>query len=153
MLSDSAGHRRLRVGRFSQPNGIYLITAVTVNRAPLFADWSVGCAAVRAFSDATLLKNSQLLCWVLMPDHVHWMVQLGPEADLSTLVGAMKSSSARSVRRLGVDQAVWAAGFHDRAIRRDEDIVAAARYVVANPLRAGLVRRFGGYPFWDSVWV
>ena len=32
------------------------------------------------------------------------------------------------------------AGFHDRALRRDEDTLSTARYIVANPLRAGLVK-------------
>ena len=48
---------------------------------------------------------------------------------------------------------LWQAGFHDRAIRSDEDLLVVARYVVANPLRAKLVDRLGDYPFWNSVWL
>ncbi len=43
--------------------------------------------------------------------------------------------------------------FHDRAMRKEEDLKAAARYIVANPLRAGLVERCGDYPLWDAVWL
>jgi hypothetical protein len=28
-----------------------------------------------------------------------------------------------------------------------------ARYVVANPLRAGLVQTLRNYPLWDAVWL
>jgi len=28
-----------------------------------------------------------------------------------------------------------------------------ARYIVANPLRAGLVERIGDYPLWDATWL
>jgi len=28
-----------------------------------------------------------------------------------------------------------------------------ARYIVANPLRAGLVSRVGDYPLWDACWL
>jgi hypothetical protein len=28
-----------------------------------------------------------------------------------------------------------------------------ARYVVANPVRAGLVQRVGQYPHWDAIWL
>jgi len=28
-----------------------------------------------------------------------------------------------------------------------------ARYVVANPMRAGLVKQIGDYPLWDAIWV
>jgi len=41
----------------------------------------------------------------------------------------------------------------DHALRSDEDLRAVARYVIANPVRAGLAQRVGGYPFWDAVWI
>lgn len=48
---------------------------------------------------------------------------------------------------------VWQAGYYDHAVRTDEDLVAVARYVVANPPRAGLVQRLGDYVLWDAIWV
>jgi hypothetical protein len=30
---------------------------------------------------------------------------------------------------------------------------SVARYIVANPVRAGLVRRVQDYPLWDALWV
>jgi putative transposase len=48
---------------------------------------------------------------------------------------------------------VWQRGFYDRAIRKEEDLLAVARYIVANPLRAGLVSQLSDYPFWDAVWL
>jgi REP element-mobilizing transposase RayT len=67
----------------------------------------------------------------------------------------MKSQSGNSINQLlgRSSNPVWQRGFHDHALRRDEDIVRVARYIVANPLRAGLVSRIGDYPLWDSVWV
>lgn len=50
-------------------------------------------------------------------------------------------------------QALWQDGFHDHALRAEEDVVEVARYVVSNPLRAGLVRCLGDYPLWDAVWL
>jgi len=38
-------------------------------------------------------------------------------------------------------------------LRNDEDLLDVARYVVANPVRAGLVPRVGDYPFWNAVWL
>jgi putative transposase len=32
-------------------------------------------------------------------------------------------------------------------------MTSIARYIVANPLRAGLVERLGDYPHWDAVWL
>jgi hypothetical protein len=38
-------------------------------------------------------------------------------------------------------------------VRSDEDVQAIARYIVANPIRAGLVKRVGDYPFWNAIWL
>jgi hypothetical protein len=54
-------------------------------------------------------------------------------------------------RQLG--QAVWQSGFHDRALRQEEELQTIARYIVANPLRAGLVKRVGDYAHWDAMWL
>ena len=39
------------------------------------------------------------------------------------------------------------------AARRDQDLAAIARYLVATPLRAGLVRNLRYYPLWDAIWL
>ena len=146
------GHLSLRLGRCSEHNGVYLITSSTWQRKPIFSEWKYAHAAVRAFTQAEILKDATLLCWTLMPDHAHWLLQLGTERDLSTLVGVMKSSSARAVRRAGHQEQVWVRAYHDRAIRREECIEATARYVVLNPVRAGIVQRVGDYPFWNAIY-
>ena len=43
-------------------------------------------------------------------------------------------------------------GFHDRAIRREEDLQTVARYVIENPIRAGLADTLEAYPFWGCAW-
>jgi hypothetical protein len=48
---------------------------------------------------------------------------------------------------------VWQTSFHDHALRREEDVLSVARFVVANPLRAGLVKSLRDYPHWDAVWL
>ncbi len=88
-----------------------------------------------------------------MPDHFHWLVEL-KNSTLPALMLATKSRSARAINaHLGRSGRLWQKGFHDRAIRREEDLLAVARYVIANPIRAGLVRRVHDYPLWDAKWL
>ena len=94
------------------------------------------------------------IAFVIMPDHLHWLMQLGDGASLSRTMHALKSYSAKRIRRLtGIYGPVWHSGYHDRAVRRERDLRTLARYVVANPLRAGLVEDIGKYPHWDAVWL
>lgn len=150
----SSRHMALRRGRVSLPGQLYLLTSTTVERRRLFTDFPLACTAARAFNDPRLLDDARLLAWVLMPDHVHWLTALGERFSLDELVLRLKSASARRVNAIrNTKGPVWAPAYHDHALRAEEDIQAVARYIVANPVRAGLVRRVGDYPFWDAVWL
>jgi len=152
--SKPPGTRALRRGRHSQPGGIYLITTTTISRAPLFNDFWRARAAIMAMNHPASLGDARLLAWVLMPDHLHLLLQVGVDDLLSMVVGRIKSRSATAANRSSMQSAgVWSKGYHDRALRQVDDIRATARYIVANPVRAGLVRRCGDYPFWDAAWL
>ena len=45
---------------------------------------------------------------------------------------------------------LWQAGYHERVLRDDETTEAVARYILANPVRAGLSRQVGDYGFAGS---
>jgi putative transposase len=152
-MPDVPHANRLRVGRYSQSGQIYLLTAVTRNREPLFTDCRTGRFLVRQFQQAHTDDLADSLAWVVMPDHFHWLVEL-KNSTLPALMLAIKSHSARAINaHLGRTGSLWQKGFHDRAIRYDEDLLAAARYIIANPIRAGLVSRVHDYPLWDAKWL
>ncbi len=147
------GTRSLRLGRYSEPGRIYLVTAVTQAREALFSDWRLGRLVVgemRAAQGNGLLRS---LAFVVMPNHFHWLFELGGQ-PLDAVLARVKSRSAKAVNAaLERTGQVWQRGFHDHAVRREQDIQPLARYMVANPLRAGLVQRIGDYPLWDAVWL
>ncbi len=93
--------------------------------------------------------------WVVKADHVHWLLVLGDRKSLSVIMQGFKSYLARSGNRYDKkpERRIWQAGFHDHALRSEEDLRVTARYVVANPLRAGLVTDIGDYPFWNAIWL
>ena len=88
-----------------------------------------------------------------MPDHVHLLLELG-ETGLSAVMKRLKARSAVQLNReIGRGGRFWAPGYHDHALRREEDLRSVARYIVANPLRAGLATRAGDYPWWNAAWL
>jgi len=151
---ETPGKSALRRCRHSMASQIYLLTTVTHGRKPLFINRELATATCRLIGQPSLWRGSQLLCWVLMPDHWHGIVELGSYEPLSELMRRFKSVTATEVNRdRRAHGAVWASGYHDHALRYEEDLVGVARYVVANPLRAELVTRIGDYPYWDAVWL
>ena len=100
------------------------------------------------------IVNVQTVCFVIMPDHVHWLLQLLDGANLSKVVHKIKSSSAQKLNiEINRRGRFWQPGFHDHAIRSHQSLREIARYIVANPLRAGIVRHVGSYPHWDAMWL
>lgn len=82
-----------------------------------------------------------------MPDHLHAMILLGEKESLSLVVQRVKSLIAARVNQChGTSQAVWQHGFHDHALTAPENIADFARYLVNNPVQAGLVENSGDYP-------
>ncbi|WP_231732473.1 MULTISPECIES: transposase [Stenotrophomonas] len=146
------GHKSLRKGRASAAGQLYLITFTTNNRVPIFLDHQLATEMARALHNPKLWRDAELMAWVLMPDHWHGLIQLGDKSCLSALVRNIKSNTARYLPDSAC-RPVWGRGFHDRAMRREDDLRAIARYIVMNPVRAGLVTSVRFYAFWDAVWL
>lgn len=149
-----SGHRALRKGRCSQPGGIYLVTFTTADRKPLFRDTRLAMAACRGLAPGTHAEGANPVCWVLMPDHFHALVQLGGATSLPRWVQRLKALATMECHRDGgAPVRVWSRAFHDHALRQEEDVSATARYVLANPIRAGLVDDVLSWPYWDANWL
>ena len=104
-----AQSKLLRRGRFSEPGRFYLLTTITHQRIPLFHDFHLARQVVRQLRLSDHNQDCRLLAWVVMPDHLHWMLQLGNSLSLSRVVQQMKSFSAHAA-----GTALWQPGFHDR---------------------------------------
>lgn len=144
----------LRKGRYSEPGREYLITAVTHERRPVFGEFHAARLLVQEMRHLEAEGAVCWLAWVIMPDHLHGLLSLGEMGDLAAAMNVFKGRSARVINKmLGRKGLFWQSGFHDHALRKEEDRLAVARYIVANPLRAGLVTKLGDYPHWDSVWL
>jgi REP element-mobilizing transposase RayT len=110
---------------------------------------------VNAMRHHDLTGNTETLAYVVMPDHFHWLLGLGSGFDLPRLMASLKGYTSRCIGEF-VDlggEPLWQEGYHDHALRQEEDMAGVARYIVANPLRAGLVERLGDYPLWDANWL
>lgn len=137
----------LRKGRVSQIGTAYHITAVAQSRTPHFSTLDNGRKVVRELMTLQAQGRAETLCYVVMPDHLHWLMLLH-QGKLCDAVQLLKGRSAHAI-----GHAVWQASYFDHAVRRDENLRKIARYIVANPLRANLVDRIGDYPLWDAVWL
>jgi REP element-mobilizing transposase RayT len=96
----------------------------------------------------TEMKHCRLHGWVVMPNHVH--VLLTPLVPVSKLTQSLKRyTAAEANRMLGIRGTFWQDESYDRVVRDGEEFGRVWRYVVMNPVKAGLVREFREYQ-WSS---
>jgi putative transposase len=151
--SEHAGYRALRKGRVSLCGQRYLVTTICYARRLRFADPNIAAAVASKLRDAELWRDAQPLCWVLMPDHLHIILELGAQTTLSRTVQRVKAVCAKTANAsLERNGSFWMPGFHDRALRREENMKAVADYVLANPTRAGIAGSIGEYPHAYTAW-
>jgi len=143
----------MRRHRCSVRGQIYAVTTATHWRTPLFHRFSLARAVVNTMRELETGNHVRSLAYVVMPDHIHWLIALR-DTSLEHLMRRLKGSSAYQINQLrNARDQVWQPGYHDHAVRKEEELRSMARYIILNPVRAGLVDRVGDYPLWDSVWV
>jgi len=146
--------KELRRGRISQADAIYSITAVTYERQTIFDDFGSARLLIQTLRQSQLEQQSETIGFVLMPDHLHWMVRLNQPIKLSRLMMMIKGRSARQINQFRNNkEPIWQKGYYDHCLRDDEDLIKNMRYIVANPLRAGIVQSLKLYPHWDCVYL
>ena len=122
----------------------------TIGQHPAFAD-PVTVAAVRAqLLHAVETHRFAVLAYCFMPDHVHVLLDARDEnAALRDLVKRWKQASGYwYMRRCG--RTLWQSGYFERILRREDTTEGVANYILANPVRAGLAKELGEYPY---AWV
>ncbi len=85
-----------------------------------------------------------------MPDHMHLLLELDDSKTLSASMVRINSCFAKAVNEaLDRHGPTWQGAYFDRGLRRHEDIDIAIRYLLNNPIRAGLVDKIEMYSYWN----
>jgi len=135
--------------RLAFKDGLYHVTARGNGRQPIFED-DIDRESFLAVLASTVARY-HILChaYCLMGNHYHLLLET-PEANLSCamrqLNGVYGQRFARQHERPGH---VLQGRFHAQVVDRDAYLREVCRYVVLNPVRAGLVTHPGRWP-WSS---
>lgn len=130
---------------------LYFLTFCTYQRRLAFVEGNTVHDTLLQIRQAAAKHQFALLAYCFMPDHVHLLVEAtGDDSDLRRFVSAAKQHSGFAYGRRHHEK-LWQAGYYDRVLRQSEDGRWVARYLLANPVRAGLVESPREYPFLGSA--
>lgn len=125
----------------------YFVTCCANRRQPLFVDADIVHDLVLQIRHSCAERRFALLAYVFMPDHLHMLLEgLAAEANFRAAMTLMRQRAtiAFHQHRRAI---LWQHGYYERVLRSDEASESVARYIIANPVRAGLVERPDEYPY------
>ncbi|HRR38964.1 MAG: transposase [Candidatus Bipolaricaulis sp.] len=125
--------------------GPYHVVLGTFQRQPLLATAPLIEALVGELAAVATAMGATVYAYCFMPDHAHLLVALPGGVYLSQFVQEFKGRSTRVFWHHGGTGRLWQRGFYDHILRAEEDVHAMARYIMANPVRRGLVQDFREY--------
>ncbi len=126
--------------RFQQTRQIHFLTFSCHHRQPKFTNASACGTFVDALERVRRNYNLCVYGYVVMPEHVHLLVN---EPERSTLAQAIKSLKQGVARRLALraEDSFWQERYYDFNVWSEKKFVEKLRYIHRNPVKRGLVAR------------
>jgi len=125
----------------------YHITWGTHDRKRILCREDLARAVIECMEAEAALARVDLCAYCVMPDHVHVLLVPREGANVVRFTQSVKSRTALAYCMLGGEGKLWQRGFYDHIVRREESVSRIAEYILANPVRAGLVENPLAYPF------
>ena len=139
------------------------ITTTCLDFNHAFKRNSMKDAMVYSLLDDCRHYGAKLEAWVVMVHHLHLLVRVPPDRDVSWFVQRIKSNSAKALlpkltseELAGFDQqrglnrrSFWKRGFRSVPIRTEPVFFQKARYIHENPVKASLCVKIEDYR-WSS---
>ena len=123
----------------------------TRERMKYFSDIVRGERIAAQFLSTATDWDVEIIAYCFMPDHLHALVEGMMEqansrkcADAFRRISGFYFNQARGSR-------LWQEGYFDHVLREEETTIAVARYIVLNPVRAGLCADASDYPLLGST--
>lgn len=140
--------RSLRIPGFSyQGLHRYFLTFCTLERRHHFADAHIVSIVGEQILNTASSERFAVLAYTFMPDHLHLLIEATSiDADARRFMALAKQRSGYVAAKFD-GRRLWQRYCHEHVLRDDEAAVDVARYILENPVRAGLVGAPQDYPY------
>ena len=144
---------RLKHFDYSTPRAYFIIICVK-NGEAVFSDKKLAEKIIEYLRKNKDKNNYKVYTYCLMPDHLHLLLNpADSNIPVSKFLQTLKSQTGfRYKKEHGIP--LWQRGFYNHVVRKNEDLVKIAQYVLNNPIRKGLTQKAEEYPFsgmWDEI--
>jgi putative transposase len=134
---------------YSIPNGIFFLSVHCVSGLKPFCNDDICRVFLKLLKEKTDDFKIRLFAYVVMPDHIHLLLQQPEQQTLQKIMNHINGASARAINNaIGTTgNKFWQGGFHDVYVREPADFGIKINYIHNNPVKAELVVHPEDYNF------
>ncbi len=126
----------------------FFATSSAFGRRQLFQSVRMGELLVETFLNYREAGKFKLHEFVVMPNHIHVLLTVGPEVSIEKAMQLIKGgSSFRAKKELGINSEIWQVGFSEERAYGVDSFGGFRKYIHENPVKRGLVERAEAYPY------
>ena len=142
--------KNIRLARhlYEASNRIYSFTICAFRKSSPFVNEELNETVLRLLKNKSAEMRCRVFTYCLMPDHLHFLVS--PRSDgVSVLdfIDRFKGGSTNVSWQHGWKGKLWEPRYYDRIVRKNEDLLQLAAYMLNNPVRKGLVGSKEDWPW------
>jgi putative transposase len=127
------------------------VTVCTDNKENIFDSEIHARIVIDELLKAAKDVRFRILCYCLMPDHLHVIVSPGESTfTLSKFLNIFKGRTTAVFRERKDLKKIWQRSGFDHVIRTEENLKGVIKYIRNNPVRKGIVENADDYPYSES---
>jgi putative transposase len=124
----------------------YSATICTHLRKPVFTSGDAIAPVLSTIRQCAAAFGFAIHAYCFMPDHLHLVLAgMDDRADFQRFMANWKQRTGYQFKHR-TREVLWQESYFEHVLRDDEQATTAVKYVLENPVRKGLVRRFEDYP-------
>jgi putative transposase len=133
--------------RFQEAESLHFVTFSCFHRLALLNETEAKKTVEMVLEQVRARHQARVYAYVLMPEHVHLLVNEPPRIVLAQLLKAFKQITSRRLR--GGREKFWQDRYYDSNLYGRKALSEVIRYIHRNPVKRGLVEKPEDWP-WSS---
>lgn len=125
--------------RFQKAEALYFVTFSCFHRLPLLESRGARETFETVLEQTRARHHARIYAYVVMPEHVHLLVNEPPRILLAQFLKAVKQIASRKLK--GSREKLWQERYYDSNIYGEMDRSDVIRYIHRNPVKRGLVEK------------
>ena len=149
-MSVSRKNNRLSLKNYSGKQ-IVFITINTAGRSIIFIEKNIVNDHLAILQHTAAELGFDVPAYCFMPDHLHLLVVGKHEkSELISFIKKFKQVTGFSYKQK-IGRILWQKSFYDHILRKQENMIDCAEYILANPVREKIAERMRDYPYSGSL--